>query len=124
MAMTYSLDFRRKVLAMREKEKLSLAKISKRFGIGLNTVMRWTKNIEAKKNRNRPALKIDMEALKQDLKAYPDAYQYERAARLKVSKAAIWYAFKRLKVSYKKNATASKSGSRKAVYFLPDDSKV
>jgi len=106
MPMTYSLDFRRKVLAVREKEQLSLATVSKRFSIGLKTVMRWTKNITAKNKRNKPPLKIDMEALKHDIQAHPDAYQYERAERLNVSKAAIWYALKRLKVSYKKNSTA------------------
>ncbi|MBI1954431.1 MAG: hypothetical protein HYS39_02350, partial [Proteobacteria bacterium] len=62
--MTYSLDFRRKVLEVREIELVSLAKVAKRFGIGLNTVMRWTKRIESKKTRNNPAIKIDREALK------------------------------------------------------------
>jgi transposase len=118
--MTYSLDFRRKVLAVREKEQLSLAKVSKRFGLGLNTVMRWTKNITAKNKRNKPSLKIDMEALKHDIQKYPDAYQYERAKRLNVSKAAIWYALKRLRVSYKKNSTAPQGSSRKTLYILPN----
>jgi transposase len=115
----YSLDFRRKVLGVRAKEKLSMAKVSKRFGIGLNTVMRWSKNISIKKTRNKPATRVDMEALKRDIEFYRDAYQYERAERLKVSKAAIWYALKRLKVSYKKNSTAPQGGFRKALYFLP-----
>lgn len=120
----YSLDFRRKVLEIRKKEELSIAKIARRFGIGLSTVMRWTKNIEVKKTRNKPATRVDMEALKRDIELYPDAYQYERAARLNVSKAAIWYALKRLKVSYKKNAAASQGGFRKACYILPSDSTI
>lgn len=122
--MTYSLDFRRKVLAVRDKEKLSLAKVSKRFCIGLNTVMRWSKTIEAKTTRKKPAIKIDMEALKRDLEAYPDAYQYERAIRLNVSKAAIWYALRRLKVTCKKKPSTSQSGSRKTVCLLPDYSEI
>lgn len=122
--MTYSVDFRRKVLAIREKEGLSLAKVAKRFGVGLNSVMRWSKNIEAKKTRNKPATRVDMEALKRDIEQYPDAYQYERAARLGVSKNGIWHALKRLKVTYKKKPSTSESQSRKAIYVLPRDSKI
>ena len=49
--MTYSIDFRKKVLSMKKKERLSFDQISKRLG---------------------------------------------------VSKSAIWYALKRLQVTYKK----------------------
>lgn len=117
--MTYSVDFRYQVLAVREKENLSFANAAKRFGIGLNTVVRWSKKIAPTLKRNKPATKIDMEGLKKDVEDYPDAYQYERAQRLKVSKAAIWYALKRLGVSYKKNAKAPQSGRPKACYILP-----
>ena len=41
--MTYSIDFRKKVLAIKEQEKMSFASISKRFGVGKNTVFVWTK---------------------------------------------------------------------------------
>ena len=98
--MSYSVDFRRKVLAIREKEGLSLAKVAKRFDVGLNSVMRWSKNVEAKTTRNKPSTRVDMEALKRDIEQHPDAYQYERAARLGVSRNGIWHALKRLKVSY------------------------
>ena len=37
---------------------------------------------EPQKTRNKPATKIDMDALCEDLRTYLDAYQYERAARL------------------------------------------
>lgn len=122
--MTYSVDFRRKVLAIREKEGLSLAKVAKRFGVGLNSVMRWSKNVEAKTTRNKPATRIDMEALKRDIEQHPDAYQYERAGRLGISKNGIWHALKRLKVSYKKKLSPSESQSRKAIYVLPGNSKI
>jgi transposase len=36
--MTYSIDFRKKVLAIKEKEKMSFESISKLFGVGKNTV--------------------------------------------------------------------------------------
>ena len=43
-----------------------------------------------------------MGALKKDVEAYPDGYNYERAARLGVSTSGIYYALKRLNMSYKK----------------------
>lgn len=65
--MTYSRDFRKKVLTIREKENLSMAKVAKRFSVSLASVLRWSKNLEAKTKRNKPATKIDMEALKRDV---------------------------------------------------------
>jgi len=62
-----------------------------------------------------------MAALARDVEIYPDAYLHERGARFNVSHNCIWHALKRLKVSYKKNSTASQSGSRKALYILPKD---
>ncbi len=122
--MTYSLDFRQKVLRVRAKEKLTFIETAKRFDIGLASLVRWSKDIIPQKTRNKPATKIDMEALKKDIEAYPDAYQYERAERLGVSKVCIWYALKRLKVTYKKNSQASQSGSRKTICILPSHSAV
>lgn len=72
--MTYSLDFRSKVLKIRKTEDLSMAEVAKRFGVGLASVMRWSKNLEAKTKRNKLPTWIDMEALKRDVEEYPDAY--------------------------------------------------
>lgn len=44
-----------------------MAKVAKRFGIGLASVLRWSKNLEAKTKRNKPATKINMEALRHDI---------------------------------------------------------
>ena len=107
--MSYPIEFRKKVLEIREKKKLSIEKTAVMFEIGKATIQRWLKKIEPCKTRNKPATKIDMEALKQDVIDYPDAYQRERAQRLGVSKTCIFYALKRLKVSYKKNTHAPKS---------------
>jgi transposase len=122
--MTYSIDFRCKVLAIKEKETLSYVKVSKRFGIAVNTVFLWSKKLESKKTRNKPATRIDRQVLRNDLGVYPDAYQQERAERLGVSKSGIYHALKRLNVPIKKNSKASQSRSRKAVYILPKDSGV
>lgn len=116
--MTYSRDFRSKVINTREKENLSMAKVAKRFGIGLKSVLRWSKNIESIRKRNKPATKIDMEALKQDVERYPDAYKYERAERLGVSEGCVFHALKRLGVTYKKNSKSPQGGQRKTLCFL------
>lgn len=121
--MTYSRDFREKVLSIKEKESLSFAKIAKRFDVGIASVVRWVKDIESKKTRNKPATKIDMEALKKDIEAYPDAYQYERAKRFGVSRAGVAHALKRLGVTYKKNPQSSASEFRKTICILPNLSR-
>lgn len=116
--MTYSRDFRSKVLAVRDIENLSMAKVATRFGIGLKSVLRWSKSIEAIKKRNKPATKIDMEALKSDVEQYPDAYQAERAKRLGVSESCVQFALRRLNVTYKKNSATPQSGPRKTLCIL------
>lgn len=115
--MTYSLDMRKKILKIREEEGLSMAKVAKRFGVGVASVMRWSNNIQCVKKRNR-STRIDMNALRSDVEQYPDAYQHERATRLGVSEYCVWYALKRLGVTYKKNTSASKGNSRKTLCFL------
>ena len=107
--MTYSKDFREKVLSTRRKEDLSIELVSKRFCIAKSTVQRWIIKIDAQKTRNKPSVKIDMEALKKDVEQYPDAYQRERAARFNMSGYGISKALKRLKMTYKKNTEASQS---------------
>lgn len=114
--MTYSLDFRRHVLKVKAEEGLSFALTAERFKLGKNTLFLWSKDIEPKSKRNKPATKIDMEALREDIKRYPDAYYYERASRLHVSKTGICWAMKRLGVSYKKNADAPES--RRRIAFI------
>ncbi|MGL5783914.1 MAG: IS630 transposase-related protein [Alphaproteobacteria bacterium] len=79
--MSYSIDFRRKVLDVREKEGLSMESVAARFGVCVASVMRWTKEISPKRTRYKPP-KIDMEALLSlDVETHSDAYLRERAAR-------------------------------------------
>ena len=100
--MTYSVDFRKKVLKIREKEELSIEAVAIRFGVGKASVMRWLIELEPKKTRNKSTTKINRDALKKDVEEYPDSYQYERAERLGVSQSGIYWALKRLDVTYKK----------------------
>lgn len=71
--MTYSIDFRRKVLSVREKEGLTMQEVASRFDVGVASVMRWVKRVVPQKNRHKPATKIDMEALAKDVEEAPTA---------------------------------------------------
>jgi len=122
--MTYSIDFRRQVLAVRERDHLSIAQAAERFAVGKASVMRWLTRIERKPSGFRQR-KLDIEALKQDLQDYPDAYQYERAARLGVTQNAICYALKnKLRVTYKKNTRASTGGRSRTVHLSSTTGRV
>jgi transposase len=116
--MTYSKDFRAKVLSIRAKEGLSFSQVAKRFGVSVNSIFLWSKRLEPKRSKNRPAIKIDREILMEDIRKYPDAYNYERANRLKVSTSGICYAIKKLGITYKKNVQSSKGLRRKAKNIL------
>ena len=86
--MTYSIQFRKKVLKLQEEGE-SFVKLSKRFGISTTTITRWKKQLEPKKNRNKKPVRLDEQALKQDILKYPDSYGYERAPRLGVSTSCM-----------------------------------
>ena len=109
--MTYPIKFRSHVLSIREKEGLSFEQTAERFGVGVASVVRWAKRLEPDQSKPRKR-KIDMNALRQDVIDYPDAYQYERAARFGVATNAIWQALRKLGVTYKKSPQTSKSERR------------
>lgn len=105
--MAYSIDFRRQVFKIKQKENLTFQQVSDRFEIPIRTLFRWQNRIDPKTKRNKPSTKVDMEALGKDIQDNPDHFQYERAKKFGVSQSAIYYALKRLKISYKKNAISS-----------------
>jgi transposase len=119
MVMTYSLDFRKKVLNTKAKQGLSYEEVAGRFCISKSAVFRWTRNLEGINKRNKPWKKLDPEKLRNDIEQYPDSYSYERAKRLGVSASGIRYSKQRLGVSYKKNSKSPKGGSRQKIYILP-----
>ncbi len=110
--MSYSLDFRKQVFKIKDKERLTYQQASDRFGVSIRTLFHWSKELIPKSGRNKPATKIDMEALRKHVEAYPDAYQYERAAFFGVSPNCILYALRRLNISHKKNAVSSPVGPK------------
>lgn len=107
--MAYSLDYRQRVFSLKEERCLTFKETSKLFDVDIRTLFRWQKRMQPKLTKDKPATKIDMQALKEDVKKNPDRFQYERAKDHGVSQAAIFYALKRLKISRKKNVGAPQS---------------
>ncbi len=105
--MAYSLNFRKHVFKMKEKESLPFQELSDKFEIPIWTLFRWQNRLEPKTKRNKPSTKVNMEALQKDIEQNPGLFQYERAKKFDVSQSTIYYALKRLKISYKKNAISS-----------------
>jgi transposase len=77
--MAYSIDFRRKVLEIKERDGLSSEEAALRFGISESSVFRWSKRLEPCRTRNKPATKINMAELALDVEQEPDAFQHERS---------------------------------------------
>src|SRR5579862_7694585 len=105
--MTYALDFRKKVFSVKAKKGLTFEQTSERFELPIRSLFRWQQRLEPCVTRHKPATKIDMDALAEDVKTHPDHYQSERAKKFDVTPSAICLALKRLKMSYKKNIATS-----------------
>ena len=94
--MTYPLEFRQKVFATKEKFSLTFEQASERFDIPMRTLFRWQLKMKPCTTRNKPATKLDMNALAKDVRSAPDDYQWERAKRLGVANRTIGYGLERL----------------------------
>ena len=110
--MTYPLPFREKVFATKDKFDLTFEQTSQRFDVPIRTLFRWQRKMAPCMTRHKPATRLDMAQLAKDVELAPDAYQWERALRFGVHQSRIYYALKRLEISYKKNTTTSKSQRR------------
>ncbi len=107
-------------ISIRKREGLTFAQASERFGVGIASLTRWSKQVEPKATRENRPRKIDLDKLAKDVKTYPDAYQYERAVRFGVTPKAIWQALRKLGVTYKKSLSPSQGG-RSQTYCLPGE---
>ena len=65
-------------------KKLTFEQTSEHFDIGIRTLFPWQSNMEPCPTRNKPATKIDIEALAQEVQDSPDDSQWERAARVTI----------------------------------------
>ena len=72
------------------------------YGLSTSTIYSWQQNLVPKTKRNKAPTKIPDDALIEDVKKYPDDYNYERARRLNCSKTGIFNALKRLGISKKR----------------------
>ena len=115
----YNSVFIKKVLSLRKS--LSIRKVADKFNISTRTIQNWEQGKLPIGKRNKPNLSLDKSLLLDDVMQYPDAYQYERAERLKVSQMCIWYNLKKLGITYKKNTKASQSRRRKAILISEED---
>jgi transposase len=106
--MGYPLKMREHVFKIKKEKGLSFRQLSEQVNIGIATLLRWAKRIEPKNKRNRPCLKIPLKELKKDIEKYGDAYHWERAVRFGVSTSAIYYAMKKMGVTYKKNPLSTR----------------
>lgn len=100
--MTYPAKFRKKLQQVMERDELTIDEVALRFDVGSASVSRWKINPEPKLTRNKPATKINMDALKIDVEKHPDSFLSERAERFLVSASGIRYALQRLGFSRKK----------------------
>lgn len=118
--MSYSHHFIKKVLKLL-KEGHSYRKLGSRFKISPTSIINWEKGILPKGKRNKSNTKLNLEALKQDVLDYPDAYHHERAKRLGVKKSCIGTNLKKLNITYKKNTNSSQSRRREAILVSRED---
>ena len=110
----YGISTIKKILFIKDREKLSIRKTAERFCLSPNTVFKWNKGLMPKSKRICKGKKLDMKGLKEDVNKHRDLYQYERAEKFEVSQNCIYKALKRLSVLYKKSLQTSKGKRRRA----------
>ena len=109
--MSYDIELRRRAIEYwsdghNKKETATV------FKVGTTTLQRWKSQLKesgtlAPKKRKETWRKIDPEKLKKYNEDHPDAYLEEIAAEFGCSDTAIIKAFRRLKISRKKNHNLS-----------------
>jgi transposase len=105
--MSYDIELRRRAIEYwndghRKKETAAV------FQVGTTTLQTWKSQLKesgtlASKTRKETWKKIDPEKIKKYNEEHPDAYLDEIAAAFGCTESAIRKAFKRLKISRKKN---------------------
>ncbi len=118
--MSYPVEVRRHILAVRLKEGLTYEQTAARFGVGIASLTRWSKRLERKTPEGRPR-KIALEKLDEHVRAHPDATLDERAAHFSVTRNAVFEALRKIGVTYKKSPAPSQGRRKKAAYFPRGD---
>ena len=101
--MTYSVDFRKKVVAY-VRNGGGQAEAARRFDISLWCVRDWLarKDLQPQQKGVPRRRKLDKEALRAHVRDYPDALLRERAVHFGVRINAIDVALKTMKLTHKK----------------------
>jgi transposase len=113
--MTYSVDFRKKVVAF-VRDGGGQAEAARRFDISLWCVRDWLarKDLQPQQQGVPRRRKLDKEALRAHVRDYPDALLRERAVHFGVYMNAIHVALKQMKLTHKKRRSGTKSATRKS----------
>ena len=118
--MSYSLDLRQRVINFVQNGG-SKAEASRRYEVSRDTIYRWLagKNRPSNKKLSRKR-KIDVECLIKRVKEFPEDRLIDHASAFNVHFNAIFYQFKKLGITRKKNLTLQ--GKKvSAAYILPPD---
>ena len=112
--MTYSTDFRRRVIARVQSGdgKSAACRLS---GISRSTLHSWLGRPDLSPSQGGPRRrKLDRHAFGRHVSEHPDALQRERAAHFKVSVGSIRHALGRMGATRKKNRPATAKGNPQA----------
>ena len=111
--MTYSTDFRRRVIArVRSGDNKSAA--CRLFGISRSTLHSWLNRADLSPSQNGfRHRKLNRKDFKRHVAEHPDAFQRERAAHFKVSTNSIRHALKRMGATRKKTDPLPRKRFRK-----------
>ena len=116
MVKAYSIDLRERVLAYLEKNNNKTV-ACQLFNIGRTTLYSWIKQKKEKghlfpSKRKTTYRKINEESLKEYMQTHPDDFLSEIAEHFSVTPQAIFYALKRLKITFKKKYPISRKKRR------------
>ena len=103
--MSYSLDLRKRAIALVEQGDLTKDMIAQLLSITTQTLRNWLKRpeLQASKTGAKAPSKLPLEKLEQVIEENPDATLREHAQTLGVSLTTVFYACKRNKLTRKKN---------------------
>jgi transposase len=115
--MAYSVDFRKRALDFMD-EGHTYAQLYESFKIYPTAIEDWRKLLEQTGSlkpqyRETRKRKIDKEALKRAVEEKPDAYLSELAIPFGCTEQAVFYALKKLNITYKKRVSSIRNAQKK-----------
>lgn len=115
--MAYDKNFRKKAVEYKDNGH-TFAQLKEVFGITNKTYSDWKKLLNEsgsyeKREVKRSYKKINPEALRTAIEEKPDAYLRELAEQFNCSEQAIFYALKKLKITFKKRRLLTRKNPKK-----------